>query len=101
MAYITLKTAKKHLIIDENFTDDDEYIEMLISAAEKTVSDDICRDLKELEDDGGKIPANILYAICLQIGDYYAHRETIVFSPTMNEVPIYKHLTGLYRDYSK
>lgn len=101
MAYIDLKTAKKHLIVDEDFTDDDEYIEMLIGAAETTVSEDICRELQDLEDGDGKIPPNLLYAICLQIGDYYAHRETVVFGRTMNETPVYKHLIGLYRNYGK
>ena len=101
MSYINLKTAKKHLIIDEDFTDDDEYIQMLIDAAEKTVSDDICEDLEDLEDGDGKIPSPLIYAICLQIGDYYAHRETVVFGRTMNETPVYKHLVGLYRNYGK
>lgn len=101
MTYVSLKTAKKHLIVDEDFTDDDEYIEMLIAAAEATVSEDICVNLKDLEDGDGKIPSNLLYAICLQIGDYYAHRETVVFGRTMNETPVYKHLIGLYRDYGK
>jgi len=101
MTYVSLKTAKKHLIVDEAFTDDDEYIQMLIEVAEQTVSEDICEDLKDLEDGDGKIPSPLLYAICLQIGDYYAHRETIIFAPTMNETPVYRHLTRLYRNYSK
>lgn len=101
MSYIDLKTAKKHLIIEDDFTDDDEYIAMLIEVAEKTVSEEICEDLKDLEDEGGKIPPPLLYAICLQIGDYYAHREMINFGPSMNLIPVYKRLIGLYRNYSK
>lgn len=101
MSYVSLELAKKHLIIDSDFNDDDEYIAILIEAAEKTVSEDICEDLKDLEDGEGKIPAPLLYAICLQLGDYYAHRETIAFGSTMHEVPVYKHLTRLYRNYEK
>lgn len=101
MAYIDLELAKKHLIVDESFTDDDDYILMLIEAGEQTVAQDICEDLKDLEDGEGKIPTPLQYAICLQIGDYYAHRETVTFGRTMSEVPVYKHLIGLYRNYSK
>lgn len=99
--YVSLELAKKHLIVDESFTDDDDYIAILIEAAEKTVSEDICEDLSDLEDESGKIPATLLYAICLQIGDYYTHRETIAFGSTMNEIPSYKRLIGLHRNYSK
>lgn len=99
--YVSLELAKKHLIVDESFTEDDNYITMLIAAAERTVSADICEDLKDLEDEAGEIPANLRYAICLQLGDYYTHRETIAFGSTMNEIPSYKHLIGLYRNYSK
>ena len=35
--YITLEQAKKHLILDEDFHDDDEYITDLIAVAEKAV----------------------------------------------------------------
>ena len=101
MAYISLDRAKEHLIVDKSFTEDDDYIMMLIEAAEGTVAQDICEDLKDLEDGEGNIPAPLQYAICLQIGDYYAHRETVTFGRTMSEVPVYKHLIGLYRNYSK
>ena len=101
MSYVSLETAKKHLVIDDNFAEDDAYIVMLIEAAEETVSKDICEKLKDLEVEAGNLPAPLLYAICLQVGDYYAHRETVTFGSTMNEIPSYKHLISLYRNYEK
>lgn len=101
MAYVDLSLAKKHLIVDESFTDDDEYIEILIEAAEKTVSMDACVDFKDMEDEEGKIPAPLRHAILLQVGDYYAYRETVSFGSTMREIPSYKKLISLYRNYEK
>lgn len=36
--YVTLETAKKHLNLDNSFTDDDSYISLLINASEDAVS---------------------------------------------------------------
>lgn len=101
MAYITLEQAKQHLNIDENYMADDSYIIMLIAAAEITVAKDVCEELKDLEVKPGEIPAPLKYAILLQVGDYYNSRETVAFVSTMSEVPTYKHLIGLYRNYSR
>lgn len=101
MAYVDLKLAKQHLIVDESFTDDDEYIKMLIEAAEKTVSMDVCEEFKDMEDEEGKIPAPLRHAILLQVGDYYAHRETVSFGSTMREIPSYQKIISLYRNYEK
>lgn len=54
MAYVTLEEAKKHLNIDADFTDDDDYVTSLISAAEKVVALDICVPLEELEEEPGE-----------------------------------------------
>lgn len=101
MSYIDLKLAKKHLIVDESFTDDDVYIETLIEAAEKTVSMDVCENFKDIEDENGKIPAPLRHAILLQVGDYYAHRETVSFGSTLREIPSYQKIISLYRNYEK
>lgn len=101
MTYITLEQAKLHLIIDESYEVDDEYIKMLIEAAETTVSKDVCENLEDLEIEPGKLPAPLRYAILLQVGDYYNSRETIAFVSTLSEVPTYKHLIGLYRNFEK
>ena len=101
MAYVTLEEAKKHLNIDADFTDDDDYVTSLISAAEKVVALDICVPLEELEEEPGKIPAPLRQAVLLMVGNYYVSRESLVFGAVVHETPSYKHLIGLYRDYSK
>lgn len=58
MAYVELQLAKKHLNVEESFTEDDEYIECLIEAAEAVVEKDICEELKALSgEDGKSLPA--------------------------------------------
>ena len=48
--YVNLETAKKHLNLDDSFTDDDSYISLLMKAAEDAVSKHIDKPLVELED---------------------------------------------------
>lgn len=103
MEFITLPTAKKHLNIEPEFTDDDEYIESLIESAQIVVEKDICRPLRELveeTDAGGTLPAPLRQAMLLLIGTYYASRENFAFGVAVNEIPAYKHLIGLYRNYA-
>lgn len=101
MAYITLETAKKHLNIEAEFTDDDEYIASLIEAAEGVVAQDICMPLREVEEDAGRLPAPLRQAILLMVGNYYASRESLVFGALVQDTHAYKHLIGLYRNYSR
>ena len=39
--YVTLSKAKKHLQIDEDYKDDDEYLIMLIQVAEDSVESNL------------------------------------------------------------
>lgn len=96
--YITLEQAKKHLIIDENFKDDDLYIQTLISVAEDAVSKHLNTGLKDLEIDG-ILPPSIIQAMLLLIGNLYQNREPVAFG-TVSEIPInYNYLLGLYKNY--
>lgn len=101
MAYITLELAKKHLNVEESYTDDDSYIKLLIGASENAVSKDICENLKDIESEPGKLPDSLVFAILLQIGDYYSNRETMAFGCTVKALPTYDKLIGHYRNYSK
>ena len=68
--YITLEDAKKHLIIDDSFTDDDLYILDLITVAEDSVINHLnITSLCELESGAGKIPASVIHAMLLMIGN--------------------------------
>ena len=101
MAYVDLQLAKRHLNVEQEFTDDDEYISGLIEAAEVVVSKDICVELNTLVEEGGKdIPAPLRQCILLMVGQFYANREPVAFAQT-SEVPLsYSHLVALYRNYA-
>lgn len=102
MAYVNLQLAKKHLNVEEFFTEDDEYISELIKAAETVVEKDICRKLDTLlEGNAGELPASIRQCILLMVGQLYANREPVAFAQSV-EIPLsYSHIVSLYRDYSK
>lgn len=101
--YITLDEAKKHLNVESDFTEDDEYISSLIEVAEAKVAAELCLkstdDLKTLR--GGEvIPPPIKQAIMLTIGLYYNNREEVTASQTHTLAQGALHLIQLYRDYS-
>lgn len=100
-AYIQLAEAKKHLNIEQEFTDDDEYITFLIEAGEEFVSRDICTPLNDLEDEQGKIPAPLQWAILMAIGDAYAVRESVVLGTLVHKNPRYESIIGMYRNYQR
>lgn len=98
MNYITLEQAKKHLLIDESFTADDQYILDLITVAEDSVSKHLDIALEELEV-GGKLPPAIIHAMLLMVGNLYANREPVAFG-TIAKIPYsYDYLVGLYKHY--
>lgn len=99
--YITLEDAKKHLNIEPDFTDDDAYITSLIEAAEAVVAEDICMPLVEVEVSEGVLPPPLVQAIKLMIGTFYGSRETLAFGVLVNDTKVYRHLIGLYRNYSR
>ncbi len=98
--YIELSKIKKHLNIDDYFTDDDEYLLSLEEVAETVVSKHIDCNLSELLEDGA-LPAPLLQAMLLFVGDMYQSRESVSFT-TAKEVPFsYEYLLSLYKNYSK
>ena len=98
--YIQLDYAKKHLNIEENFTEDDEYILGLIEVAESAVRVHINEDFASIaEKNGGCLPPPILQAALLMIGNMYQNREPI---GTKNQaLPFnYQYLIDLYKNYN-
>ena len=99
MEYLLLDEIKAHLHIDESFTDDDDYLESLATAAEDVVSKYIDYPLSQLEDSDGDIPRALKFAMLLWIGTIYSVRES-VSSLNMTAVPhSLELLCDLYRDY--
>lgn len=97
--YIELDYAKKHLNIEPDFTEDDEYILGLIDMAEQAVRVHVNEDFDLLaEQSGGCLPAPLLQAMLLMIGNMYQNREPL---GTKNlALPFnYQYLIDLYRNY--
>ena len=77
--YVTLCEAKKHLLVDNSFKDDDEYILALIDIAEDAVSININIPLDSITV-GGELPPAVKAAILLLVGNLYANREPVAGS---------------------
>lgn len=96
--YVTLEQAKKHLNIDDSFTDDDNYILQLIQVAEDAVQKNTDIALSEMVD-GGTLPPSIIHSILLLVGNLYNNREATSYS-VPSEVPFaYKYLINLNRNF--
>lgn len=97
--YLQLYQIKKHLNIDDQFHDDDEYLVDLAMVAENAVQRHIDRQLSDLENDEGMLPMPLIQAMLLMVGSFYAKRESIAFAAT-TEVPLaYEYLLSLYKNY--
>ena len=96
--YITKELAKKHLQIDDDYTDDDEYLVLLIEAAEDAVSKHLDIPLKNLLQ-MGVLPSTIIQAILLLIGNFYSNREPITFGTVVKIPYTVDYLLNLYKHY--
>jgi len=99
MEYLVLDEIKKHLNIEESFTDDDEYIESLGIAAEEATAKYIDFPLSNLEDESGDIPRSLKHAMLLLIGNWYACRESATAASVTVVPQAYEFLCDLHRDY--
>lgn len=97
--YIQLYQAKKHLNIDPDFTDDDEYIMDLVHTAEKAVELSCDVKLSSMEDGDGHIPSPLSHAMLMLVANWYANRES-VSTVNLAKIPhAFEFLVGLYKDY--
>lgn len=98
--YIQLDLAKKHLNIEDDFIEDDEYILSLIDVAESAVRVHINEDFASIaEKNGGCLPSPILQAALLMVGNLYQNREAV--GSKTQELPFnYRYLIDLYRNYN-
>lgn len=99
MAYVDLEYLKKQLNIEPDFTDDDNYITLLESAAEEVVSKYIDYPLSQYEDSEGNLPQALVHAIALWVATNYAIRESV--SQGLGITPhSFELLMDLYRNYT-
>lgn len=98
--YLDLEKIKKHLNINEDYTADDMYLTDLSEVAERVVETHIDNQLDIIASkNGGTLPAPILHAMLLFIGNMYANRESVAFV-SANEIPLsYAYILDLYKCY--
>lgn len=97
--YLQLYQIKKHLNINDEFHDDDEYLVDLSKVAENVIQKHIDRELADLEDGEGNLPSPLYHAMLLLIGNYYANRESVSFASAMSLPHAYEYLIALYKNY--
>lgn len=98
MATVNIALLKQHVRADD-FSDDDQYLQHLIDAAEQYVSSATNRTSDELvEIGGGKFPVMLQQAVLLIAGHWYNQREA-VSGVQMAEVPY--TLQALIKPYRK
>lgn len=98
--YLDLTKIKKHLNINDDYTADDMYLTDLSEVAERVVETHIDNQLDIIASkNGGTLPAPILHAMLLFIGNMYANRESVAFV-SANEIPLsYAYILDLYKCY--
>lgn len=97
--YLTLDDIKKHLNLDDWFTDDDSYLEGLAEAAKVAVEQHLGYSFEELEYDYGLVPKSVIHAMLLMIGNWYNNREALS-TLTLKEVPLaYQYLLQQFKNY--
>ena len=100
--YVTLDLAKKHLNVEESYTEDDSYIEMLIEVAEGKVAKILCVTVEGLAsiDGGESIPVPLMHLILLYLGTSYANRESAIVANLRKAPHSAEEIINLYRNYS-
>lgn len=96
--YVTLNKAKKHLQIDEDYKDDDEYLIMLIQVAEDSVEANLNIPLASLLKDG-LLPKSVYHSILLMIGNLYSNREPVSFTSVTKVPYTLEYLLATYKNY--
>lgn len=97
----SLNEAKKHLNIEDEYLDDDNYILMLIDVAVNAVENHINRKLEDvaIESADGNVPSALIHAILLFIGHLYANREIVAFTNITKLPYSFEYLLSTYINY--
>jgi uncharacterized phage protein (predicted DNA packaging) len=86
MSVVDLELFKKHVRADD-FSDDDDYLQHLLDAAQESVIIATNRSVDELSEiGGGNFPKSLQQAIMMLAAHWYNQRES-VSSVQMHEVP--------------
>lgn len=97
---LDLDIVKKHLNIDPDFCDDDDYIVTLAEVAEQAVEKHIDSRLSDIAKEEDGLPSPLFHAMLLMIGNLYANRESVSYSTAVEVPKSYDYLLSLYRNYN-
>lgn len=97
--HIELEDIKKHLNLDEDYTDDDSYLVYLESVAEQLVEKHIDKTLEEMIAEEGEVPKPLLQAMLLMIGNFYDNRESVSYGNAIEVPNTLQYILSMYRDY--
>lgn len=87
---LELNLVKKHLNIDDDITEDDGYLTLLIEAATTNFETSAQRQLvKESSTDSDVVfNREIEIGLLMLIGHWYNHRESVVIGGVVSELPL-------------
>lgn len=97
---IDLVRIKNHLNLDEDYTQDDTYLEYLEGVAEALVEKHIDKSLEEIIAEEGEIPHPLLHTMLLLIGNFYDNRESVAYNQVVEVPNTLSYILSLYRDYN-
>lgn len=101
MNYLNLNIVKKHILVDQDFKDDDTYITLLSNTAEQLVEKYLDNKLTEIvNDNDGVLPSPIYHAMLLLVGTWYMTRESITFGNPQQIPHGVDALLSCYKNYT-
>lgn len=72
MKYLTLEEIKKQCVVDDNFHDDDTFLEMIGESAEDMAEKLVNCSLDELTAENGELPPTIRHALRMLVDYFYS-----------------------------
>ena len=89
--FLDLDLIKKHLNIDADYLEDDDYLVSLAEVAEQVVQKHIDNKLDDIVNEEGELP---------RPGNLYANRESVAYTSTTEVPKSYDYLLSLYKNYN-
>ena len=99
MYFIDIDIIKRHLNIDKDYCDEDEYLMMLADVAIRSVENHIDCPLDRFIDCDGELEPPLHHAALLLIGDLYMNRESVAFGQSYKIPHNYEYLLSPYINY--
>lgn len=96
---LSLKLLKKHLNIEDDFTEDDLYLMQLMEVAEHVVANHLDVTEDKLFNEEGDYKPEIRQAMLLFIGTLYANRESVTYGVTNKIAHGYDYILQPLKQY--